>query len=86
MAGTSVNGVGSRCASVEEDVETTVVEDDVLGLWCASTRHGVQQGRQCVGQLTIVRLGGYLEYTQHIALQHQDVGPMGKPGNSYLQH
>ncbi|GFT22367.1 hypothetical protein TNCV_3273501 [Trichonephila clavipes] len=45
----------------------------------ASTHHRVQQVRQCAGQLTTVRHGAYLEYTQDIALQHQGDAPTGKP-------
>ncbi|GFW07126.1 hypothetical protein TNCV_3693211 [Trichonephila clavipes] len=41
----------------------------------ASTHHGVQQRNQCAGQLTIVRQGAYLEYTQNIVLQHQGEDP-----------
>ncbi|GFY17260.1 hypothetical protein TNCV_1090341 [Trichonephila clavipes] len=54
--------------------------------WRASTHHGVQQGRQCAGQLTIVRHGAYLEYTQNIMLQHQGEDPTGKPDTPYPQH
>ncbi|GFS52537.1 hypothetical protein TNCV_4851811 [Trichonephila clavipes] len=39
--------------------------------WRASIHHGVQQGRQCAGQLTIDRHAAYLEYTQNIGLQRQ---------------
>ncbi|GFV59888.1 hypothetical protein TNCV_856091 [Trichonephila clavipes] len=51
-----------------------------------STHHEVQQGRQCAGQLTIVRHGAYLEYTQNIVLQHQGEDPTGNPTTPYLQH
>ncbi|GFY29832.1 hypothetical protein TNCV_4071451 [Trichonephila clavipes] len=43
--------------------------------WCASTHHGVQQGRQCAGHLAKTRHGAYLEYTQNIMLQHQGEDP-----------
>ncbi|GFV86502.1 hypothetical protein TNCV_2156951 [Trichonephila clavipes] len=45
--------------------------------WHASTHHGVQQGRQCVGHLANTRQGAYLEYTRNIEIQHQGVDPMG---------
>ncbi|GFU87690.1 hypothetical protein TNCV_2042741 [Trichonephila clavipes] len=54
--------------------------------WCASTHHGVQQGRQCAGYLENSRHGAYLEYTKNIALQHQGEDPTGKPDTPYLQH
>ncbi|GFU94828.1 hypothetical protein TNCV_4552801 [Trichonephila clavipes] len=46
--------------------------------WRASTYHGVQQGKQCAGQLTRVRHGACLEYTQNIVLQHQGEDPTEK--------
>ncbi|GFU80418.1 hypothetical protein TNCV_3521901 [Trichonephila clavipes] len=53
-----------------------LLRDSILGSidakkpssWRASTYHGVQRRRQFAGQLTIVRLGAYLEYTQDIVL------------------
>ncbi|GFW52225.1 hypothetical protein TNCV_2426721 [Trichonephila clavipes] len=54
--------------------------------WRASTHYGVQRRRQCAGQMTIIRHGAYLEYTQNIQPQHQGEDPKGKPGTFYLQH
>ncbi|GFV23731.1 nup43 [Trichonephila clavipes] len=54
--------------------------------WRASTHHGVQQGRQCVGHLVKTMHGIYLDYTLNIMLQHQGEDTTNKPDTPYVQH